>query len=69
MDLATFISLGLKTSIFLTVFGLALQTTLEAALCLFRRPSGLAPESKRQPIPERSGRNDAERRTNHEQLG
>jgi len=42
MDLATFISLGLKTSIFLTVFGLALQTTLEAALCLFRRPSGLA---------------------------
>ena len=35
------ILLGLKASIFLTVFALALETTLDDALYLFRRPSEL----------------------------
>lgn len=37
------ILLALKTSIFLTVFGLALKTTMDDALYLFRRPSELVP--------------------------
>jgi len=43
MDLATLILLALKTSIFLTVFGLALKTTMDDALYLFRRPAELVP--------------------------
>jgi len=43
MDLATLILLALKTSIFLTVFGLALKTTMDDALYLFRRPAQLVP--------------------------
>ncbi len=41
MDLATLILLALKTSILLTVFGLALEATMDDALYLFRRPSKL----------------------------
>ncbi len=41
MDLTALILLGLKASIFLTVFALALETTLDDALYLFRRPSEL----------------------------
>jgi bile acid:Na+ symporter, BASS family len=41
MDLATLIPLALKTSIVLTVFGLALNATMDDALYLFRRPSEL----------------------------
>jgi bile acid:Na+ symporter, BASS family len=42
MDPATLIPLVLKTSIFMTVFGLALNATMDDALYLFRRPSELA---------------------------
>lgn len=38
MDLTSMILLALKTSIFLTVFGLALKATADDALYLFRRP-------------------------------
>ncbi len=41
MDLATLIPLVLKTSIVLTVFGLALNATIDDALYLFRRRSEL----------------------------
>jgi BASS family bile acid:Na+ symporter len=41
MDLETLIPLILKTSIFMTVFGLALNATTDDALYLFRRPSEL----------------------------
>jgi bile acid:Na+ symporter, BASS family len=41
MDLETLIPLILKTSIFMTVFGLALNATMDDALYLFRRPSEL----------------------------
>jgi BASS family bile acid:Na+ symporter len=41
MDLATVISLALKTSILMTVFSLALNATMDDALYLFRRPSEL----------------------------
>jgi BASS family bile acid:Na+ symporter len=41
MDLATLIPLALKTSILMTVFGFALNATMDDALYLFRRPSEL----------------------------
>ena len=41
MALTTLIILALKTSIFLTVFGLSLQATMDAAFYLFRRPAEL----------------------------
>jgi BASS family bile acid:Na+ symporter len=41
MDLTTLIPLALKTSILMTVFGLALNATMDDALYLFRRPSEL----------------------------
>jgi BASS family bile acid:Na+ symporter len=41
MELETLIPLVLKTSIFMTVFGLALNATMDDALYLFRRPSEL----------------------------
>jgi bile acid:Na+ symporter, BASS family len=41
MDLASLIPLAIKTSIFLTVFALGLNATLEDALYLLRRPSQL----------------------------
>jgi BASS family bile acid:Na+ symporter len=41
MDLASVVSLGLKTSILMTVFCLALNATMDDALYLFRRPSEL----------------------------
>jgi BASS family bile acid:Na+ symporter len=41
MDLETLIPLALKTSILMTVFGLALNATIDDALYLFRRPSEL----------------------------